>query len=442
MQVMSKKKMSKAVPALMAAAFGGWAGVPLAHANFVLSIDPNPQVFGGNTEYVVSAINNGIAPVGGLPTGSTIAAVDLTITTPGSGTSGALVIDLADFNGDGKTDANVDGTSVSPSYSYSDSTSYSPVFGAKTVKKAYTMIGIASAPEPSTTTSAPAVDVYVNGQTASNNSGFEGTPAVYLTSPSNPTIDPAFTSNTVHALEVVAKSSATPVASSTPIPVANIVVPTGTSFSVTGSLGGEIGLAGTVSISNVTTASSGAKLTLTTTAPVGVSAGTLNLTGSNGSYAPAKITGITGPASITGYVQVTGSGFNPATDEEVFALAVDSNGVLASGSTTSTLAQIVSDLQAGAPAGVTVEALTSTPPVGPNITGIFNPAAWNVEVVESTGVGMSPYLGYDFSTDTTNPNTTITAVGVVPEPTGVGVLVLGGMGLMARRRRMAKGLVA
>jgi hypothetical protein len=428
----SMKKMKIAAPALVAAAFGGFIGCPLAHADFSISIS-TPMVIGGNSEYVVSATNNGANG-----TGSTITAEDLTVTTPGSGTSGALVIDIGDINGDGVSDADVDGSPITANY-YSvdkDTTSTVPAFGARTASKAFTMIGVGGAftgsiatSTPTGSSSSPAVNVYVNSQTSPNNGGLAGTPAVYLTSGN--TIDPSFTNGTVHSLEVVAKSSSPPVASSTPVAVANVVVPTGTSFTVSGSLGGEIGLSQNVSASLGVTPTAGAKLSLSTTG-TGTNVGTLSVTpGSNGSYTPAKVTGITGAGATTGNVSVTG--FNPVSDKEVYALAVDSGGTLASGAT---LTAILADLNTALGTSGTAEALSGgTPAIG----SIFNPAAWNVELVFPTGPSSSPaFLSYDFSGDTINPGLTITAVGVVPEPTGLGVLALGGMGLLARRRRMSQ----
>jgi hypothetical protein len=445
---MLTKKAKMAIPAAIGAGIVALISVPAANAGFNVSLSAPTSGTAVNAQgtsipvqiYTVSAVNTG----GG--TGSRLIGYDATVTTSGSGTTGALVIDLSDdTDGDGLLDANVLGQAdMNPNGNLQPTPSFGSSLG--------TFMSIATAAGGTTanaTFPGAVTGVWINqftttgnGSTAAdglgNGSGTNGETSDYQTG--NGTLDAAYTSGTVHSLEVDAAftnaKSAPLDSSSTGVDFASIVVPTGTSFNVLGAVGGESGLHVAFSVNGGTVTSTGAKLTLTSTEGAGTNVGVLTVTGSNGSYAPQKLNGspataITGAAATTGNVQVLG--FSPSTDAEVFALAVDSSGTLATGSA---LTAALSDLSSAVAAeGGTVQALTSS--ATPNISGIFNPAAWNVEVTFPIGVPAGdPYLNWDFSSDTVDPGLTITDVGVVPEPTGLGVLALGGMGLLARRRRM------
>jgi hypothetical protein len=163
----------------------------------------------------------------------------------------------------------------------------------------------------------------------------------------------------------------------------------------------------------------------------------ITLTGSNGGYQPVEIAVASG-AQTTGELTVTN--FNPASDQEIYVLEANSNGTPL---TSAQLTQIITDLQGalalGGPADGSVGLYSSLPA---SIQALFH-GTYNLELTFPTGnspvLATNPdVLAYDFSGYTTIPNVTFSAIGVVPEPTGVGVLVLGGIGLMARRRRMAR----
>jgi len=450
MQVLNKKA-KVAIPAAIGAGVLALSCGPAAMASFTVTLS-TPSV-GTSTNaagttipvqiYEVAAQNNG------PDTGSRLIGYDATVTTPGTGTSGALVIDLkADTDGDGLPDANV------LAQSDVDLGTPTPNFGSNNNLGTFmNMATTAGGTNVKSTWAGAVTGVWINQFTDANNglgtkTGSPGETSDFQTS--NGPLDSAYTSGTVHSLEADgAFTSATSgtVANSAGVDIMNIVVPTGTTFSVIGQVGGEVGSKQDFSLTNSVVSAQGAVLSLSTTQGAGdiagttTSVGTLAVTGHNGSYTSAKIVNfgngnfsVTNPASTTGNATV--SGFSPANDEEVYALAVDQGGTLLSGTA---LATAILDLQAAATAanpGSTVEALATGTP---NITGIFGAAAWNVEVVYPTGPSSLPaFLNWDFSGDTVDPGLQVTAVGVVPEPTGLGVLALGGMGLLARRRRMSR----
>ena len=171
---------------------------------------------------------------------------------------------------------------------------------------------------------------------------------------------------------------------------------------------------------------------------------TLVVTGSNGSYVPGTATAINGGGASGGdaanYVKV--QGFNPANDPHVFVLNLDNNGSpLTPGNGTTAddarIAQIVSDINATYGSNVAT-ALTST-----GFQGQF--AGYDV-AINLNGVASSEYFAFNFSgytaTDAnSNPITgvTVTDIAVVPEPTSLGLLALGGLGVLGGRRRRNKG---
>jgi len=150
--------------------------------------------------------------------------------------------------------------------------------------------------------------------------------------------------------------------------------------------------------------------------------------GSGGSYIFAQVTGITsGTGTHTGYVEATG--FNPATNTEVYGLDVTG---ISSALLTTLAGDINSSSSDGYGSGSTI-AFTSLAvdpfPSNYNLFLVFTGA----EVPSGDN-----YLGIDLTQD---PNAGIssgaltTAVAVVPEPMSMGLLALGGVGMLARRRR-------
>jgi len=404
MRYASKRKMRLALPALAAAGFSAWLGVPVAHGDLVV----NPKVAAGtsvnggaDTDFVLTALNNGLNN-----SGTTLLSFDVTIQTAGTGTQGALLIQLnADITsgGDGTNDANIvgfpDQNGVAPT----------PTFGGAN-GGAGTFVGVpASTTGTKADTVAAIVDVEENGIK----------PADYDSA--NGPVDPNFLNGVVHNLRVVGAFAGTfkgPNASVTAVPFANIVVPTGTTVTVSGGLSGNTGALDTFSIvlgGGPTT--TGPLIQLASTA-IGTAtnqiAPAITIHGSNGSYASQTVA-VTGAAQTKGFLAV--SGFNPTTDTEVYGLAA----------TTSNLATLIQELNTavgtadpGAVAEAVPAGLASTL-AGDNIAVIFP---------SPTTPGV---FSYDLTGDTTGA--AITSITVVPEPTSVGALVLGGLGLLGRRKR-------
>lgn len=146
--------------------------------------------------------------------------------------------------------------------------------------------------------------------------------------------------------------------------------------------------------------------------------GSLAVTGGSGNYTLAQATGLTGS---TGYLRV--SGFSPTTDREIYALQVLVNGAAP---TSAQLTQLATAIGSSA---------STTSPVpgvfGSNYNLFLNFAG------TSLPTGSQPYyLGYDFSTAAQSlGGVTISAVAVIPEPTGLAVLGLLGLPMLRRNRR-------
>jgi hypothetical protein len=159
-------------------------------------------------------------------------------------------------------------------------------------------------------------------------------------------------------------------------------------------------------------------------AAYGSQVASLTVTGHNGSYAVASEA--ISPASSDGYVAF--AGFSPATDEEIFALDVLVNGTQATSSELATLVTAINAGDSSVTASTGVVASTSSPapdPFGAQYNLFLDPQG------NSAG-----FLGLDLlgSNDSSLAGYSVSAVAVVPEPMTLGLLALGGVGLMARRR--------
>jgi hypothetical protein len=161
---------------------------------------------------------------------------------------------------------------------------------------------------------------------------------------------------------------------------------------------------------------------------VGTSSGTLTVTGSNGNYALAQITGLN---DVSNYVEATG--WNPATDEEIYGLDVLVNGNQA---TPAQLATLINAINGDGDAPPSSNVSAGTMPVA----GF--PAAYNLFLTFPGGAGDTSlsdpdYLGIDLSSynDPHLVGYSFSAVAALPEPMSLGLLAAGGLGLMAHRNR-------
>jgi uncharacterized repeat protein (TIGR03803 family) len=169
-------------------------------------------------------------------------------------------------------------------------------------------------------------------------------------------------------------------------------------------------------------------ISLTAAAPTafGSNVGTLTLTGSNGNYT-------TGSASFTatptGYLAVTG--FNPSTDNEVYALELTDS---TPANLTADLADAESEINSGTYTDYSVTASTTDP-----LTILGTGYDFYITITNDTlGTG-SPYFGFDFTQLNGTPDTlSVSAAAAVPEPASVSLLALGAIALLRRRRVMGR----
>jgi uncharacterized repeat protein (TIGR03803 family) len=166
-----------------------------------------------------------------------------------------------------------------------------------------------------------------------------------------------------------------------------------------------------------------AVLSSTTPANFGNQVGSLHVNGSHGSYVPANAS--FAPTS-TGYLAV--SGFNPSTDGEIYALEITDS---IPASLAADLADAANEINAGTYTGYTITASTTDP-----LTILNNGYDFYITITNDTlGTG-SPYFGFDFTQlNGTNDTLSVTVVAAVPEPASVGLMALGSLTLLHRRRR-------
>jgi hypothetical protein len=204
-----------------------------ARADFVFSVvGPTPTAKAGYSDYVLKALNNGLDG-----TGTELLAFDATINSTGD-----MFIDLnADIDGDGSKDANVVGL---PDATFGTAT---PTFGGTAVNGLGTFIGIPQTATGSTASTGVLIALVQLGANigTANRNNYETTQG---------TVDPAFLNGTVTALRIVGAFDVpgAPAANVTAVPFANIVVPSGTSWTVTGALAGDEGAVQNFSVSSPT----------------------------------------------------------------------------------------------------------------------------------------------------------------------------------------------
>jgi hypothetical protein len=379
----------------------------------------------GETEYVLSALNNGI---GG--TGTNLLAEDVTINS-----SMPLVIDTSSdlqSNADHKADANIVGgigtaltstkvgsqhiflPTVTPTYGvYNGSTDPNNGFDS-------TFVSIAAVGTNNVYGDANLAPTIVQlGSNIGTSSGNN-----YLSSQTGG-VDPAFLNGTVTSMRIVsAYASASfkgPSANVTAVPFANIVVPNGASGTVSGSLAGDQGAIQPFSI-QFPAQILGPSMQLASSAIAGATTiGTITMTGPGHGNYNSQTVAVSSPAQVSGALTVNGF---TAGDQEIYGLAI--------GGTAESTAALVAQLNAAVALADAGAVAVPTSTLSASLQSVL--AGDQIAVLFPGADAGSPNIfSYDLNGGATGE--TITSITVVPEPTGIGALVLGGLGLLGRRKR-------
>jgi hypothetical protein len=457
----TKRKGKIGLSALAAASFAAWAGTPVAHATSpqsTFTITPflaeQDVTYGGGTwdVWVLGATRTDST---GANAG--IDGVDITINSPA-----VLGVDIQKVGGTGVNTtyaADVDGGQVL-------ATGVNAIANGSPAPAAFgdivggTFIGVGQGPYLADYTNNPQVtqagsggagvginglvfansdvgtsttDAYLNAFLPPHTTGKTGTTlsSVFVNSGNTVNVG-ALNNGSVKVLEIDAAEPSDPGQEADgvngPVPFANVVVPTGTVFTISGIIGPSspdlafdfstvIG-GGSVSPPSVLVINlTGSQLANTT------NVGTATMVGSNGSYPPVTVSGIVSPGNAAGNLKI--AGFNPANDGQIIGLDATALSV--------SLSQLISDLNNAlqvSNAGAVAEAPTGL--AGTVLTAHSD----NIELLFSSA--STPNINPEFLNYNLNGEGTISSITVLPEPTAIGALVLGGMGLLSRRRKGRK----
>jgi len=173
----------------------------------------------------------------------------------------------------------------------------------------------------------------------------------------------------------------------------------------------------------------------------GSNQGTLTVTGGHGYYYTGNLALST--AQAQGYAVV--NGFNPESDEEIYALDVEVGGSEATAAQINTLINAINGTDGNSSASPGVLAASYTfaglDLAGPNpfpaalsATGFNLYLDMNAALLDVAN-GTNSFFAWDFTADSLLSGYTVDDVAAVPEPVSLGVLALGGVGLLARRSR-------
>jgi hypothetical protein len=443
MRKISSKLILPAIAAAGAVTGGLFSSSAKADFTLVLS---GPVTGSGDSVYTLSVENNG--PTGAQNTGTQLDGFQMTVATAGTSTATALVVKFEPVSGTVTNDANIlgepaNGQSASAYMQYGSTAAanlgtfmnqggYTSAFSLATVVSAQSASG------PFTTDSSMA-----------NNNDWESVPSKHVTQ----TVNPNFSN--LHSLEIAGTQSNYP-DNTFFAPIVNIVVPTGVGFTINGQVGGNSGTAqnyaATVTgsggggggstypiiVLKASPGNTGGQITNgaagTTAAPqgtytVGAATSTLTVSGGNSVYSAGFIHSITAGTNA-GFTTV--AGFTPTTDTEIFLLKISdtANGASPSAADITQIDADINNASAGN-SGVVASPAASSPLA--NLGG----TAWNIELTFASPVAPNTDFGFNFAGETNIAGVTVTDIAAVPEPASAGLLLVGGLGLLARRRRSA-----
>jgi len=420
------RKISKkfALPAAAAGAVLA-GGLSSAMADFVVTLSA-PTVSGLNSIYVASIQNNGANG-----TGTQILGADITLTINAAQPAGTFfkMDNGQDLDGDSVPDVNISGNNIT---------------------------GMTTPTTPATRAFASSFGTWGrlggNSIISDAHNGVQDTTSDYLSTKNGGHYNPVW--NSLTSFELVEGSNITSGGSADSVATKffNIVVPTGALFTLTGSAGGTTG-----SQSNFTTGNSPVGVTtypivvLRATAPTntgnaitngnggtptnpqgtftpaGAATSTLTVSGGGGNYNPGFIYSLT---AGTNAAFVKTAGFTGA-DTNIYLLNIKdtANGANPSSSDINTIIADINNAAAGN--GI----VASTVPA--NLVGLGGVvSAWDIEITETNpGLAQNGFFGFNFAGETNIAGVTVTDIAAVPEPATAGLLLVGGLGLLARRRR-------
>jgi len=401
-----RKNSKKLVLPAIAAAGAVMGAVHMASADYVIT-ESAASTSGGYDIYTLSVINNGQNS-----SGTQIAGGDVTISMNTAGQY--LKVDTTqDLDGDAIPDANITGNLDAGNFdSATSATVNADGFGSSKG----TFFRVSSA-----------------ALTTDFENGAHDTTAIWSTADHGGSLNSVFSS--LSSLEVVVANTGTAAADTVAAKFVNIVVPHGDLFTVVGEVGGPKVGGGTFQ-TNFTTGNSASGPTYPI---VLLSSSQPGNTGSQlgGTYHPSTsptltVTNVAGtdynPGLITGLS--TNAGFTPIagfvnSSVEKFLLKLSS---------AAEDSQLVSDINAGGNTTVTAT-LASADPTLASFDGI---SGWDIELTSTGSAPANGYFGFNFAGDSNANGITVADVAAVPEPATAGLLLVGGVGLLARRRRSAQ----
>jgi hypothetical protein len=420
-----RKNSKKLVLPAIAAAGAVMGAAHMASADFVVTMSA-ATTSGAFNIYTLSVVNNNTNFSGTLISG---ADVTITMTTPGQYLKVDNTQDLGSGSGysfDGVKDVNLTGNQYAGTYNNFGPPPTSATIATRTVTQ--DSFGSVAGTFVSTGGAALTSDTENGQHDPASGAGSK----LWSTDANGGTLSTVFSS--LSTLEIAVANTGGGVGDTKATKFVNIVVPIGDKFTVTGSVGGPSS-GGTsssfqtnFSTGNGTVGGSGPIVLLSSSQPGNTG------TQLGGTYSPATSPTLTvthtGPSDylpglITGLA--TQSGFTPiagfqGTDVEKFLLKLSSS---------ADDATLVADINASGNSTVTAS-LASADPKLASFDGI---SGWDIELT-STGTGPeNGFFGFNFSGDSSIGAITVADVAAVPEPATAGLLLVGGLCLMARRRR-------